>query len=146
MNAIMMPATVPSRPIYGLIEPTLARNSRFWSRRSSARIHLPALAQAGEFAESRLENAFDAGHLVAGRGHLAKQAGKIGARPEAFLEIVGAFHRPAEHRHFAEDDHPRKERKHQQDHHDDLDEQAGVEHELQNIDTAVHALEFSGNR
>src|SRR5690606_3196360 len=36
-NEIMMPHTVPNRPTYGLIEPTLARNSRLRSSPSSSR-------------------------------------------------------------------------------------------------------------
>ena len=72
-NEIMMPNTVPNRPTYGLIEPTLARNSRLCSRPSISRepvariarcapsscmraVDAAALAQAVELAEAGFED------------------------------------------------------------------------------------------
>src|SRR4029077_1305919 len=104
-----------------------------------SRIHLPALAQAREFAESGLEDALDAGDLLTVRGDLAEQAGQVGAGPETLLELVGAAHGPAEHRLLAEDDDPRGEREHDEQTQDELDRQARAEHQHRNIEVAIHA-------
>src|SRR6185437_14974204 len=45
-NAPMMPQTVPNRPMYGLTEPTLARNSRLRSSRPTSRVTETCMARS----------------------------------------------------------------------------------------------------
>src|SRR5690348_4314661 len=45
-NAPMMPHTVPNRPTYGLIEPTLARNSRLRSSKPISRVPATCMARS----------------------------------------------------------------------------------------------------
>ena len=111
-----------------------------------------ALAQTREFAEPGLEDAFDTGDLFAVGGDLAEQAGQIGTGPEALFELVGAAHRPVEHRLLAEDDDPRGEREYDEQTEDELYRQARAQHQHRDIEVAIHAvgfsadMEFSGNR
>ena len=44
-NAFIMPHTVPNRPIYGLTEPTEARNGKCASRSSSSRLYAARMAR-----------------------------------------------------------------------------------------------------
>ncbi len=53
---------------------------------TTAHVMRLALALAGELAEARLEDVFDAAVLGATVAHLAEQLGEVATRPEALLE------------------------------------------------------------
>jgi hypothetical protein len=102
-----------------------------------ARVHALALAQAAEFAEAGFEDGFQAADRAAALGGAGIQLGQFRAGPEALLEALGFLLRACDHAALAEDDHPRNDRGDDQQRHDQLHGQAGVEHQLQQVEVAV---------
>jgi hypothetical protein len=66
-------------------------------------------------------------------GDVAEQRGEVGAGPEALFEFVGMAAGIVEDLLLAEDDHPRGDRESEQDDHHQLHRQAGVQHELEQV-------------
>ena len=138
-----MPQTVPNRPTYGLVEPTVASVARL----AFQPVDLPQLrdahraphaleqfggrhrlaAQARELAEAGLEDALHAERRLVARADRAIQLAEVAAGPERALEPVGfglgLRHQPP----LAEDDGPGRERREQQHRDDDLHDRAGVQ-------------------
>src|SRR5450755_228145 len=79
----------------------------------------------GEFTEARREDALERG-AVAALARLLKQRVEIAAFPELVLEGIGLRRRALEREHLEENLPPRPHREEQQQHHDSLDDHAGV--------------------
>src|SRR5690606_20807468 len=106
------------------------------------RIRELALALAREFAEARLE---DAGHAdrFASLGDFLEERGHLRAGPEALLELVTLVEGTVEYRPLPEDDIPGRDRRGQQQGHDDLDRDTGPQDQFHQVQFIAHAVRLS---
>src|SRR3546814_7116315 len=79
-----------------------------------AAVDAAALADAVEVAEAAFEDCLEAARVAAAALRAGVELGQVRARPEALLEAVGLVLGAVEQAALAEDDHPRRDRGHQQ--------------------------------
>ncbi len=100
-----MPQTVPNRPMYGLTEPTVARNGRLCSSfflltgngdahgtghafHDRFRVNAGLLTQAGEFLEAGTEDLLDARIRIRVAASLTVEFGQVDTGPEALFKAL----------------------------------------------------------
>jgi hypothetical protein len=98
--------------------------------------HADLLPQPGKLSEARDEDSRHAARTR--RIERLVEHGEVDAGPEAVLELVGGGPRLVQHAALAENDRPRHDRGADQQRHDQLDDDARVQHERQQRMLADH--------
>src|SRR3546814_8733245 len=90
-------------------------------------------SDAVEVAEAAFEDCLEAARVAAAALRAGVELGQVRARPEALLEAVGLVLGAVEQAALAEDDHPRRDRGHQQQQHHELHRDRGVQQQLHDV-------------
>src|SRR5690606_214068 len=99
-----------------------------------ARLGALLVAQLGELAEARLEDALQAADAVAVVHRALVERDQVVAAPELALELLSLAARAPDREPLLEDEHPRHERYGDEDQHDGLDHQARVENQRPDVE------------